>query len=260
MSDSLISPHGGVLVDLVVDDARAEELKNESRDWASWDLTERQLCDIELLMNGAFSPLTGFLAKADYESVCDNMRLADGTLWPMPIMLDVTAEVAEGLESGSKLALRDPEGVMLAVIHVEDVWEADRAAEAEKVFGSTNPEHPGVDFLMTQTQNASYMQQLTPAQLEVFSQFPLWLAALWGVAVLGGFLGAVLLLMRKRIAMPVLLVSVLAMTATALHNAFFANGLYSTGGTGPAFVLLIFAIALGLWLYALVMGKRGALV
>ena len=151
MSDSLISPHGGVLVDLVVDDARAEELKNESRDWASWDLTERQLCDIELLMNGAFSPLTGFLAKADYESVCDNMRLADGTLWPMPIMLDVTAEVAEGLESGSKLALRDPEGVMLAVIHVEDVWEADRAAEAEKVFGSTNPEHPGVDFLMTQT-------------------------------------------------------------------------------------------------------------
>jgi sulfate adenylyltransferase len=151
VSDSLITPHGGELVDLLVDGARADELKNASRDWASWDLTERQLCDIELLMNGAFSPLAGFLAKADYEAVRDSMRLADGTLWPMPIMLDVTADVAEGLESGSKLALRDPEGVMLAVIHVEDVWEADRAAEAEKVFGSTNPEHPGVDFLLNKT-------------------------------------------------------------------------------------------------------------
>jgi len=151
VSDSLISPHGGELVDLVVDATRAEELKNESRDWASWDLTERQLCDIELLMNGGFSPLNGFLAKADYEGVRDNMRLVDGTLWPMPIMLDVTAEVAEGLEAGSKLALRDPEGVMLAVIHVEDVWEADREEEAEKVFGSTNPEHPGVAYLLNQT-------------------------------------------------------------------------------------------------------------
>ncbi len=151
MSDNLISPHGGELIDLLVDDARAEELREQSRDWASWDLTERQLCDIELLMNGAFSPLTGFLSKNDYEAVCDTMRLADGTLWPMPIMLDVTANVAEGLASGSKLALRDPEGVMLAVIHVEDVWEADRAAEAEKVFGSTNPEHPGVDFLLNKT-------------------------------------------------------------------------------------------------------------
>ena len=68
MSDNLITPHGGELVDLLVDDARADELKNASRDWASWDLTERQLCDIELLMNGAFSPLTGFLGKADYEA------------------------------------------------------------------------------------------------------------------------------------------------------------------------------------------------
>ncbi|MDJ0959425.1 MAG: bifunctional sulfate adenylyltransferase/adenylylsulfate kinase [Acidimicrobiia bacterium] len=151
MSDNLITPHGGELVDLLVDDARAEELKNASRDWASWDLTERQLCDIELLMNGAFSPLTGFLGKADYDAVCDTMRLADGTLWPMPIMLDVPANVAEGLASGSKLALRDPEGVMLAVIHVEDVWEADRKSEADKVFGTTSTEHPGVEYLLNKT-------------------------------------------------------------------------------------------------------------
>ena len=94
MSDNLIPPHGGELVDLIVDPDRAAELRDASRDWPSWDLTDRQMCDLELLLNGGFSPLRGFLAKADYEGVCREMRLADGTLWPMPIMLDVTAETA----------------------------------------------------------------------------------------------------------------------------------------------------------------------
>jgi len=151
VSDNLIPPHGGELVDLIVDPDRAAELRDASRDWPSWDLTDRQMCDLELLLNGGFSPLRGFLAKADYEGVCREMRLADGTLWPMPIMLDVTAETAAGLETGSTLALRDPEGVMLAVLHVEDVWEADRAAEAEMVFGSVNEEHAGVDHLLNRT-------------------------------------------------------------------------------------------------------------
>jgi sulfate adenylyltransferase len=149
--DSLIAPHGGVLVDLLVDEARAAEMKAESRDWLSWDLTERQICDLELLMNGGFSPLRGFLAKSDYESVRNEMRLADGTLWPIPIMLDVSSDVAAGLEPGSTLALRDPEGVMLAALHIEDVWQPDLAAEAEKVFGSTNPDHPGVIHLLEAT-------------------------------------------------------------------------------------------------------------
>lgn len=116
------------------------------------------------------------------------------------------------------------------------------------------------DYLMTQAKSEPYMDRLTPQQLEVFNHFPLWLVAFWGCAVLGGVLGSLLLLLRKRLAMPVLLVSFLAMTATAFHNAFFANGLYATGGTGPAFVLLIFAIALGLWFYTHVMGKQGVLV
>ena len=94
VSDNLIPPHGGELVDLIVDPDRAAELRDASRDWPSWDLTDRQMCDLELLLNGGFSPLRGFLAKADYEGVCRDMRLADGTLWPMPIMLDVTAETA----------------------------------------------------------------------------------------------------------------------------------------------------------------------
>ena len=114
----LIAPHGGELIDLLVDADRAAELKAASRDWLSWDLTPRQFCDLELLLNGGFSPLTGFMQKADHAAVCARMRLAAGTLWPIPILLDVTPQMAEKLRVGGRLALRDPEGVMLAALHV----------------------------------------------------------------------------------------------------------------------------------------------
>ena len=151
MTDHIIAPHGGTLVDLQADEDAAAALKAESRDWPSHDLDSRQLCDLELLLNGAFSPLTGFLAKADYARVCEEMRLADGTLWPIPIMLDVSEELAKTLTAGSKLALRDAEGVMFAALDVQDVWKPDREAEAEAVFGTTNREHPGVAYLLEQT-------------------------------------------------------------------------------------------------------------
>jgi len=131
---------------------RVNELRAESVAWPSWDLTPRQMCDLELLLNGGFSPLRGFMARADYESVVRDMRLADGTLWPIPVTLDVTEEVAGRLRSGDWLGLRDPEGVMLAALHVSDVWQPDRGTEAEAVFGSTNPSHPGVDHLLNKTQ------------------------------------------------------------------------------------------------------------
>jgi sulfate adenylyltransferase len=148
LTDNLIPPHGGTLVDLRADADQLATLKTESRDWPSHDVTPRQLCDLELLLNGGFSPLTGFLAKADYTRVCDEMRLADGTLWPIPIMLDVSEELATTLSPGANLALRDPEGVMVAVLKVEDVWQPDREAEAQAVFGTTNREHPGVSQLL----------------------------------------------------------------------------------------------------------------
>ena len=152
MSDHLIAPHGGTLVDLIASSARAEELKAASRDWVSHDVTPRQLCDLELLLSGGFSPLRGFMTSSDLNEVCANMRLADGTLWPMPITLDLPAETADKLSTGSHLALRDAEGVMLAVLHVEDVWRPDREAEAEAVFGTTNSEHPGVAHLLDRTE------------------------------------------------------------------------------------------------------------
>jgi sulfate adenylyltransferase len=148
----LIPPHGGELVNLIATPARSTELKAQSREYPSWDLTARQTCDLELLLSGGFSPLRGFMTRADYEGVCHNMRLKSGVIWPMPITLDVTEAFAKTLKPGSsKIALRDPEGVMLAVLSVEDVWQPDRAAEAKAVFNSTSAAHPGADYAINKS-------------------------------------------------------------------------------------------------------------
>lgn len=147
----VIACHGGQLVDLLADSQRREELLAGSRNWLSWDLSARQICDLELLLNGAFSPLRGFMGRADYEAVCASMRLANGLLWPIPVTLDVTAEMAGGIGPGTTIALRDSTGVMLAALHVEDVWQADRVAEAETVFGTSSTDHAGVMHLLDRT-------------------------------------------------------------------------------------------------------------
>jgi sulfate adenylyltransferase len=148
----LIPAHGGELVQLIAARDRSAELKAHSREWPSWDLTARQLCDLELLLSGGFSPLQGFMRRADYERVCHNMHLTSGVIWPMPITLDVTEEFARKLTPGtSKVALRDAEGVMLAVLHVEELWQPDRKQEAQSVFGTTSAVHPGVDHLLNRS-------------------------------------------------------------------------------------------------------------
>ena len=148
---SLIAPHGGRLTRLIGDDGRRSDLAGEAQTLPSWDLTQRQVCDIELLLNGGFSPLDGFMSRADYERVCTEMRLADGTLWPIPIPLDVTEQFAEGLSSGARIALRHPEGMVLAVMTVSDIWSPDRRVEAVSVFGTDDDFHPGVFSLLEQT-------------------------------------------------------------------------------------------------------------
>ena len=151
MSDHLIGAHGGTLIDLQATEERTAELKDSSREWRSWDLTPRQTCDLELLMNGGFSPLTGFLGHDDYQSVRSSMRLIDGTLWPIPIVLDLPEELGRSLHVGEPLALRDAEGVMLAALHVQDIWEPDRETESKEVFGTSDPSHPGVAHLLQRT-------------------------------------------------------------------------------------------------------------
>ncbi|MDF1700910.1 MAG: bifunctional sulfate adenylyltransferase/adenylylsulfate kinase [Planctomycetota bacterium] len=140
-------PHGGHLVDLQASSQDVEALKAEAGTLPSWDLGPRQLCDLELLMNGAFSPLQGFLTRADYEPVLESMRLASGVLWPIPITLDVDEATAQAAPVGARLALRDPEGVLVAVLEVEDAWEADFGHEARHVYGTDDPAHDGVKLL-----------------------------------------------------------------------------------------------------------------
>ena len=125
----------------------AQKLKVEAADLVSHDLTPRQICDLELLMNGGFYPLKGFLNEKDYDGVVENMRLADGTLWPMPITLDVSEKFAESIELGQDIALRDQEGVILATMTVTDRWVPNKANEAEKVFGADDDAHPAVNYL-----------------------------------------------------------------------------------------------------------------
>jgi sulfate adenylyltransferase len=111
----------------------------------------RQLCDLELLLNGAFSPLDGFQGEADYRGVVENMRLPSGVIWPMPITLDVTEAFASSLKEGDRVALRDPEGVLIATLEVSDIYRPDKETEAKAVFGSTDEAHPGVSYLLHRT-------------------------------------------------------------------------------------------------------------
>jgi sulfate adenylyltransferase len=140
-------PHGGELKVLYLDDATAIAEKQKAKDYKSWDLTDRQLCDLDLILNGAFSPLDGFLGKADYDSVLSDFRLKSGVIWPMPITLDVTQAFADSLKSGEHIALRDQEGVLIATLEVADIWTPDKAREAKAVFGADDCKHPGVDYL-----------------------------------------------------------------------------------------------------------------
>ena len=141
-----ISNHSPI-PELFISADQAQALKAEAGSMPSWDLTARQACDLELLMNGGFFPLKGFNSQADYEGVVDKMRLADGTLWPMPITLDVSEKFAEGVGPGSRIALRDAEGVILAVMTVSDKWTPNKAHEAAQVFGADDLAHPAVHYL-----------------------------------------------------------------------------------------------------------------
>jgi sulfate adenylyltransferase len=140
------------LLPLLVDEARAQALKRASLDLPSVTLSQRQLCDLELLMCGAFTPLTGFMGEQSYDRVLDESRLPDGSVWPIPVTLDVTEKLAADLSVGDGLALRDSEGFMLAVLTVSDTWAPDIRRESESVYGTGDRTHPGVAYLTSQAQ------------------------------------------------------------------------------------------------------------
>jgi sulfate adenylyltransferase len=165
--NQLINPHGSRLVDLLVDADRAAEIRQASRDWPSVDLGPRQLCDLELLINGAYSPLEGFLGEADHRAVCEDARLADGTLWPIPVVLNIPDELADSLAAGDQVALRDREGVMIAGMRVDECYRRDLEAEVDAVFGTADRSHNGVAQYLHRTRPWAVAGRVEALQLPV---------------------------------------------------------------------------------------------
>jgi sulfate adenylyltransferase len=160
----LIPPHGGKLVNLVVDSARAAALKQTASKLPHIKLGEREQCDLDLLAVGALSPLTGFMGEADFHGVCDQMKLTSGLPWSVPIVCPVDGATAKRIETGQQVALTDDRDRLLAIMSVNGKYAHDKRKEAEKVFRTTDPAHPGVAVTMAQgdTCLAGPLEVLTP--------------------------------------------------------------------------------------------------
>jgi sulfate adenylyltransferase len=142
-----VEPYGGKLVDLRAGEKKLQMLKELACKLPDIVLNDRHLCDFELLASGAFSPLDGFMLRQDYTSVIDRMRLQNGMLWPIPICLDIPAIQANTLEVGQSVAIRDAEGLLLAVMNIEDIWPVEFEKEAVHIYGTNDHSHPGVQYL-----------------------------------------------------------------------------------------------------------------
>jgi len=163
--EQLISPYGGRLKNLIPSQDRIIALKKELVSCDSIDLNLRQICDLELMLSGAYSPLNGYLNREDYESVLDHLRLKNVQVWTIPIVLDIPEARATRLEKGVRLSLRDQEGCILAALTVEDIWEIDKKREAQQLFGTTDEAHPGVRLLHHETMTHSVSGKIEGLQL-----------------------------------------------------------------------------------------------
>lgn len=137
-------------------------------------VSERQMCDLELLLNRGFSPLDGFMDSKSYHRVVHQMRLLDGTLWPIPIVFDVTEEQKLKLENvkGSSISLCDQQGTILALLEISEIWRPDKLEEARCVYGTTSRDHPGVEYLLGQTGEYYVAGKLTKVSLPKHWGFP----------------------------------------------------------------------------------------
>jgi sulfate adenylyltransferase len=147
---SLITPHGGKLVNRVLEPAAAQAALKEAASLPSITLSIREQFDLEMIAIGAFSPLTGFMNHADFESVCRKIRLADGTVWPIPVTLSPANDVAEKIQVGQKIALKDSKGRVLGTMKVEDKYKHDKDLEIPSVYGTTDEAHAGVAIIKKQ--------------------------------------------------------------------------------------------------------------
>jgi sulfate adenylyltransferase len=150
MSD-LIQPHGGKLVNRLLQGKAREEALIKARSLKSINVSYRIISDIELIAVGAFSPIEGFMGKEDYNSVIENMRLKDGLPWSIPITLPVSEEEATDLEEGEEVSLVDQDGNIIAMLILEEKYPYDKEREAKNVYGTSDLAHPGVSVLYGQS-------------------------------------------------------------------------------------------------------------
>ncbi|MNO55601.1 Sulfate adenylyltransferase [compost metagenome] len=144
-----ILPHGGSLIDLIASGEERERLLDEAKGLKSLRINTWTISDLDLIGVGAFSPLTGFLNEEDYHSVVDRMRLADGTVWSIPITLSISEEEAKNLTIGEQVSLiGEQDGIIYGLLNVGSIYKVDQGEEARKVFKTDDLEHPGVKKLM----------------------------------------------------------------------------------------------------------------
>src|SRR6266542_1795703 len=147
---SLIEPHGGTLIDREAHSAERESLLLASAHMPGLTLNAREEADLELIVQGALSPLEGFMGEADYVLTRNQKRLADGSVWTIPVTLSATEEERAKLKIGDEVALRSRDGRLLAVLHLAEIFKYDKRLEAERVYLTHEEKHPGVKVLYAQ--------------------------------------------------------------------------------------------------------------
>ena len=146
-NNKLITPYGEKLVNLIANEEEIADLKNLATELNSVQISERSMCDFEMMSTGAFSPLDRFMNQADYQSVVETQRLSNGTLFPIPITLPINS--TDDVKLDSQIALRSPKNDLLAIMTVEEIYECDQKADAKKVFGTDDTKHPMIAEMET---------------------------------------------------------------------------------------------------------------
>ncbi len=146
----MIAPHGGTLINRYVHPEQRADWEEKAHALPTIQLDDKNVSDLEMIASGAMSPLTGFMTRTDYQSVVESMRLANGLVWSIPITLAINATQRQNIEKSGQVALLAPNGQLLAVMDVEDIYEYDKQKEAAAVFRTTDEAHPGVAYVYQQ--------------------------------------------------------------------------------------------------------------
>ena len=167
----MIKPHGKTLVSFHLSADKLSEYSELSNNISSLTLSLKQQCDLEMISNGAFSPLSTFNNQKDYEEILLNNKLSNGLVWPIPIVLDVPDQFLKSLDKNEYISLRNTEGFLLAILKVKEFWAPNKKEEANLVFKSNDPNHPGVDYLFNHTNNNYISGELIPIQANKYFDF-----------------------------------------------------------------------------------------